>query len=552
MPRVQNIYNIYKISSSLICDNDCNLKSYTKRQAIADGGLVGIGDNILFDRIRAYHGDFRNHREIFSDIKKYRDILRECKKNGKSKEAKILNQFITDTLFVKDVIAVYVEKKSEYRTLARNGFYVNGVKYVRFSAGAGQIRRNTCLFIAEELYQPMFSILMCGVDKKIKQINLAKLSAYFALTTSSVMWVDTPRVCVIKDFETIIPKQKVDWVCKDENGEGYVEERVMDVPLNSADGQGLIDPTWATHWASNMDIDYIPSSFVVRSAFIKGNLVPFDFREYAKQNGIDRIYDRWGRGYNINEIDVLLSESQFKMYKYYSSWEEYVSCATAGGIKWGVARYNRKKDEEYTLANYQYIQVLNIDQEDIKNLIKPTVDWINKICSGDKLYALLYSIGGFEATDGYTEAYGRAQNTAMKAVVKNNEFLKDSYVQHKIYRNIVEAINQAKIGKIWIRGNYQFCISDPVAQCRSALGLSPDGLIPADHVYSNFWNERRITGYVDVCRSPMIDRHEHNPSKLYDSEEAAYWYQYIKSGVIFSIYDTAVCRMEDSDFDLNI
>ena len=135
----------------------------------------------------------------------------------------------------------------------------------------------------------------------------------------------------------------------------------------------------------------------------------------------------------------------------------------------------------------------------------------------------------------------------MKAVVKNSDFLKDSFVQRKIYRNIVETINQAKIGKIWVKGNYQFCISDPIAQCRSALGLDPTGEIPADYVYSNFWNERGVTGTLDICRSPMIDQHEHNPSDLYQSDEAVYWYQYIKSGIIFSIYDTAVCRMEDSD-----
>lgn len=29
-------------------------------------------------------------------------------------------------------------------------------------------------------------------------------------------------------------------------------------------------------------------------------------------------------------------------------------------------------------------------------------------------------------------------------------------------------------------------ISDPVAQCRSALGLSPDGLLQANQVYANF------------------------------------------------------------------
>ena len=547
--RQQVLYQIFKFSSTFICENNLDIKNYTKRQAIQDGALVSIGDNILLDRIRAYRGDNRNYKEIFNDVQKYREMLRRCKKEGKNKEARILNQFLIDNLFIKDVLVVKADKKAEYKKLAKNGFYVNGIKYVRFSAGAGQIRRNTSLFINEELYEPMYKTLMCGLDVKVKEMNLAKLSAYFALTTSSVMWVDTPRVCVIKDFDTTIPNQKVDWIYKDENGEGHVEERIMDITLNSADGQGLVDPTWSGHWARNMGLDYIPSSFVVRSAFIKGNLVPFDFKEYARQNGITRIYDAWGTGHDIEDIDVLLSTSQFKTSKYYGSWDEYLSYAEKGGIKWGVARYNRKYDDEFTLVNYQYLQVLAINKDEIKKMIHPTVDWIQKVCTGDELYALLYSLGGFGAEDTYNDAYGRAQSLTMKAVVKNSDFLKDSFVQRKIYRNIVETINQAKIGKIWVKGNYQFCISDPIAQCRSALGLDPNGEIPADHVYSNFWNERGVTGMLDLCRSPMIDLHEHNPSKLYRSEEADYWYQYIKSGVIYSIYDTAVCRQEDSDYD---
>lgn len=355
MARQQNLYQIFKFHSSFICENNLTINGYTKKQAIQDGNIVSIGDNILFDRIRAYKGDNRDYREIFKDVSYLRHLLHVCKKEGKGKEAKIVNQKLIDTLFVKEVVNVLVDKKSEYRRLAKAGFYVNGVKYVRWGAGAGQIRRNTATFIDEKLFEPLYKIIMCGIDEKVKEINLAKLSAYFALSFSSILWVDTPRCCVVKDFYTTIKNQHVDWICTKDNGEKYVEERIMDVELNSADGQGLVDPSWAIHWSENMGLDYTPSSFVVRSCFIKGNLVPFDFKEYAKRNGIYTIKDKWGKEYNIDDIDVILSESQFKMHKYYKSWQEYLGYTTKGGIKWGVARYNRKYDEENILANYQYI-----------------------------------------------------------------------------------------------------------------------------------------------------------------------------------------------------
>ena len=551
MARTQNLYSIYKLPSSFICANDLNIKSYTKRQAQLDANIVSIGDNILLDRIRAYRGDNRSYKEIFEDVQKYRRMLRVCKKEGKNKEARVLAQFITDSIFVRDIISVYIEKKSDYKRLAKKGFYVNGIKYVRWSASASQIRHQMVFFINEELYKPLYKTLMCGLDEKIKEYNLAKFSAYFSLASSSIMWVDTPRVCVIKDFETTLKNQKVDWIYHDERDVACVREQVMDITMNSADGQGLISPECALRWSKNLELDYVPSSFVVRSCFIKGNLVPFDFKEYAHRNGIERIYDRWGVGYNIDDIDVLLSESQFKMYKLYGSWQEYEEKVKEGGIKWGVARYNRKEDEEYVLSTYQSEQVLKINKDEVRELIKPTIDWLQKICSGEALYAMLYSFGGFregEAT--YQNVYSRAQSVAMKAVVKNVDFLKDSFIQRKIYRNIVESINKAKIGKIWIRGNFSFMISDPIAQCRSALGLEPVGEIPGDHIYSNFWHGRVAEGKeIALCRYPLLDKHEINHCTLYRSDEADYWYQYIKSGIIYSIYDTSTLRHSDSDWD---
>ena len=53
-----------------------------------------------------------------------------------------------------------------------------------------------------------------------------------------------------------------------------------DLKLNSADGQGIISPDMAVQWAEDMHLSYVPCSFVVRTAFVKGNLVTFDFKEY--------------------------------------------------------------------------------------------------------------------------------------------------------------------------------------------------------------------------------------------------------------------------------
>lgn len=560
MPTLQNLYQIYKISSTTIVDSNMCIENYTIRKAMRDGCLVSVGDNAVFSKIREYYQDYRSHVEIFNIVQSLRKTLKMCKHDNQFREAQIVEQQISDILFVKDIIVVTCEKKGDYKKVGLKGFSLNGIRFTRLCAGAGNLRRNCAIYVNEELYPYLYEHLMCGLSTKLKEAVLTKLGAYFALSFSSVLWVRTPRVCVTKDFETTLKNQKVDYICKDtvegEHGhkveKHYIEERTMDLVLNSADGQGLVDPKFGELWAEDMHLDYIPSSFVVRSSFVKGNLVPFDFKEYARENGITKIKDKWGVEYDVEDVDVILSESQFKMHKEYTSWQEYLYYFNKYNLKWGVSRYNKKHDDEWTLANYQYIQTLDLTRDEIGELVQPTVDWFNKICSGDLSYTLLFMLGSKDEDAEYYDMYGTAQTNFMKAVVKSNAMLQDGYVQSKIYKNIVECINRAKIGKIWVRGNYQFMISDPIAQCRSALGLEPKGEVPADCIWSNFWNERGVTGTVDVCRSPQIDAHEHCPSTLYKSEETEKWFKYIHSGVVLSIYDTATFRISDADFDGDI
>ena len=552
MKVLQNLYYVYKIPSNKIK----NLETYSFKDASRDGCVVSIGDNLVFAKIREYYGETGDHITLYNKVQDIRKEMKAIKKMPTSQEnidkIKGLQNQLDNMLFIDDIVNIKVMTKKEYREIARTGFNLNGKHYVRFMVGSGQMRRNTVSFINEELYDYMQEHLMCGLDKKIRNINLAKLSAYFALSFSSVLWVREPRVCVIKDFNTIVPNQKLNFIYKDEDGNNQVKEIYKDLKLNSCDGQGLISPDMAFNWAEDMHLDYVPCSFVVRTAFVKGNLVTFDFKEYARENGITTIKDRYGTEYNINDIDVLLSESQFKMAKYYSSWEGYLSYHHSYHLKWGVARYNKQYDDEYVLTNYQYIQVLDLDRDDIKGLVSYTTDWFKNICSGNKLYSLAYNIGIKNPEDNLDDIINSCGSAFTKAIVKNSNMLQDGYVQRKIYNSIKESIRQAKLGRIWVKGNYQFMISDPIAQVRSALGLEVKGALQANEIYSNFWNERDYDGEICLMRSPLTHYSEINVERTANTDEMKKWYRYIYSGIIYSIYDIATVKHADSDFDGDI
>lgn len=547
--------------------HEFNLGKIAYTKALKNKQIVDIGDNLLFYKIREHRGNKKSPNEIYDELKDFNEQISNIKLLPSSKDniknIKLLEAKKLDIQYVTDIINVKVNNVDHYNEIALRGFSVNGKKYKRFCSGSGQMRRNTVTFINKELYDTMYKTLMCGLDdekldengnnvKRLDKIILAKLSAYFALSFSSVLWVSTPRICVIPDVNIILPQQSIDFIKKNDDGSKSVTPTIMDMPMNSCDGEGIISPDCAELFSKEMGLDYTACQFVVRTAFVKGCLLTLDFKNYFKNIlQVEEIESIYGEKFKVDDIDVLLTESMFKMHSYYASVKEYVDFHNLYALKWGVARYNKKKDDDYSLLNYQYIQNNNLDDNSINSMMTVTEDWFKKICSGDNFYSVMYSIGSQQEEDKIDDIINNCGSIHTKAIAQNSKMLQDGYVKKKIYESIKESFKQAKIGRLYCHSNYQFMLSDPIPLLQNAANVEIKGEIPANHVYSNYWNKDNPYE-IDLCRSPMVDRHEHNVSKLYTSKVTDEWYKYLYSGIVYSIYDLSTIRHSDSDFDGDI
>ena len=188
------------------------------------------------------------------------------------------------------------------------------------------------------------------------------------------------------------PDQEVEWIDVDDKGERYIERFTIDVKQNVFDGSGLVSTEMAKLWNEDLGIsDYSPSAYIIRSAWIKGLCVVFDWKRYAREVAKkEYIKDVWGNEKHIDDIDVLLSVSQFKMWKKYDSWEEYLKYHEKYEHIWGCSRVNKKKDNNLTALNYQYIQSIFFTPEKNKKLADFSIDWIKDVCLGERIYVLLY------------------------------------------------------------------------------------------------------------------------------------------------------------------
>lgn len=551
-----NLFYVLKLHTSTIMENN-GIVELNFKDCKNNGSIISLGDNQVLKFIRRI-----NNKEF--DKEKLDELIsiRTKLKNGEKLPSKYniidIQNEINDLLYVPEILSIKVDTtKKDYKLLCKNGFtvimHINNktytVKYKRLCAGAGQLRRNSALFVDETKYDMLEQIMMCGLTPaSIGKINLAKFSAYYSLYTSATNEVSTPRICVINDYEHILKNQKIDWIYESSPKEYDIESKIMDFNMNAFDGSGMICPEMAEKWMQDLQLDYLPSSFIIRGPWMKGLVSVFDFRKFAKEVAkTDKIKDHWGYEWDINNIDVILTTSQFKMYKKYSSWENYFYHFRKYKHSLSVARVNKKVSDFVTPLNYQYIQSNNFTKDTIKQLAEPTAEWLKSVLNYDPLYVYLLLVGYQKDKD--IEDIEKSLDSAIaKALLYNHEILKDEYIRRKIYEIIEKKINQAKIGKIFVEGSYDFIIPDLYAMAEHAFGMEVHGLLPAYSLYSKRWVDKGAKR-VSTQRSPLVASAENKVMNVYCDDKCKEWFKYIQWGNIYSIWDTTIISQSDADFD---
>lgn len=108
-------------------------------------------------------------------------------------------------------------------------------------------------------------------------------------------------------------------------------------------------------------------------------------------------------------------------------------------------------------------------------------------------------------------------------------------------------------GAIRIDANFAMISGDPYALAQSMFGLEITGLLQAGEVYHKYWIDKG-SDEIACFRAPMTCQNNIRRMKLSKSEDAAYWYQYIDTALIYNAFDSA-CEAEngaDKDGDTNM
>jgi hypothetical protein len=432
-----------------------------------------------------------------------------------------------------DLIIVQTYYFEILKDIVVNGFYYSNEKYIVLTASAGQIRTKKTVFIKERLWNEYKNTLTCGLSiREINSkggVNINKYLAYLALINSATdKWegFNIDKTIVVEDLETMV-NGEVDFI---DDKTYTITRKTMNIPIVHTDGAGM----------------YLPSinkkNMMVRLPWVKGLLISFDFKKFIEEcNGSSKIKDIYGKEWDIfkDDIQIIFTKSQFKMWKYYESWEDYKNKFKKYNCQAG--KTNEEPDFiDDAKIGYQMLQSLSdMKDEEIKRISNKTIYNIKNIGKDEKVMLKILGV-----TKGNIN-----KNYFQQALELYPALLRDNYSK-EILKSIKKSmVKEAKGGKVSINSKYTFISPDMYAFCEYLFlnNKNPNGLLKNGEIFCNLYPKEKE---LDCLRSPSLYREHPVRINVVDDEKKKW---FITNALYTSIHDLiSKVLMFDNDGDMSL
>ena len=562
MSRQQKLQQyIYKLDSSLLELKKWDLKLPLEQARKMDGVVVALADSQILSWINEINGtqDYDiKAREVKKQIKFIKK--QETSIENRSKISELYKELYR-LQFREDYVCVVMKNNSHYKR-ANEGFRINGISYKRLLCTTGGVKTSTVVYVSDKIHQELKKRLSNNHNINIPLVP-AKYSAYEALAASGSNVVSWPMsgdskipggTIVVKDVMTKFLADVIDVDDSNYPNEPMVELKCnQEFENNASDGCGIMTIELAKRWNGELcgNYDKPLCGCNLRNAFTKGMVFPFDIIKFAEEiNGASDehpdkylIEDVWGTKRDIRDAHLILTESQLKLWNCYNSWEDYYNSCIENKYTFRVAKTASDYEDmdEVRQLNYQFIAPLRLTQEDVKELIKPTVDEISDILGGDYRKTLVYLCGSKLNDDNIMNA-----DIISRAIMANPTLIGDDYVLNRVHRMIKRRITDAKIGVLDVRGNFQILSGDLYALAQSMFGMKVTGLLKSGEIYSKFWLNRGVDEVL-CYRAPMSNEHSIVRQHICTNEDAKSWFKYMESIAIVNAWDTMPAALNGFD-----
>ncbi|MFL0194433.1 hypothetical protein ACJDU8_02430 [Clostridium sp. WILCCON 0269] len=438
----------------------------------------------------------------------------------------------------KTVKTIKEVRKESYK----NGFVVDGIKYVLYKRSSSKARNGSVLFIKEDMYNTMMEKTWLGLKwEENEECDLASMKAYEALTLSGiedVVTIPVESIFIVNDikksFTTIASRTFL--------SNGKLETRTEEMVRSNDifDGESLLDSSLFKNGKGMM---------LLRHSFFKSCAFNTNIQQFFEDNKDKikdaKIKDMFGREYDVSKIKLITTPNSLKWlkfsYKFKGDKECYEYWLNHIDNRFGVCKSEKSSHYyNYNQLSYQMINSMPLFKEDIEEIMKDELDYIMQLKNDIRVFRKHISLNNI--------SYSRDMISNLLAINDNIQYTK----MYKNFKNdtVNKYKNVLRKGKIKIPNtDYAVLCGNPYELLLHSIGVEiteENTLHKGKEIYcSAYKNGEELVGF----RNPNICSGNVLIAKNIYKKEFKY-FNFTKNIVIINSADNDIFdRLQGCDLD---
>ena len=389
----------------------------------------------------------------------------------------------------------------EYITRKKNGDIIKKeiIHYKMLYRSTGKAKKGSCMFICDRLYKKAIKFLYMGIKLPKKNSPIVEVSAYAPLISSAIVGkikINPKNILILKDIDRYFETEVVA-VKTDEFKQCYAEH-VKKYKLKNTlfDGQALIDSSIFPEWGNGYIL--LRHHFCKMAAF-STNIQQF-FKDYfGDEYQFATVKDMFGNEHYVKDVELITTDNAMKWLKFDVSYEYWCEKVYENNCMFGIV----KTAHESKLGNVQrmsYQMVNCLDESIMENVVKESVDYINKLKQDDDEF-LKY----LEKNKNFSNDY-----EVLIALCKQNyDFTRSSYFRRRKEYIVKNYVLNMKSGKIIQNAENLVVVGSPYAMLLYAATGNENSVDDDDTFFIEdgtiqCYTERFNSGeYLAFFRSPF-------------------------------------------------
>ncbi len=381
-----------------------------------------------------------------------------------------------DKSLVKEVQLQYYKNKepktlitnSALRTeLYKNGFYCNDIKYCRMKRSTGSARVGKCLFINEELFEPLLKFSSGGIKLQQGQpVDLAAYEGYIALPSSSIidtLTIQPENILLIDDYESVFKEDVIE--THDEDGWLKTSEKICEIKNSIWDGQSLLDVSLFGEYSKY-------GMVLLRNLMFKSCCFNCNIQKWFEDNGITSVKQLNGktRATDIKDIKLITTPSSIKYLKF-NTWDEWLDNLYPA---FGLVKHDKKThffDGQLVQTHYQLLNTLQMSESEVREFLKNSLDFAQVLRTRPEVVRYFIKYPDVEELMPLKEQMVSKNDVVYNLMSINDNFTKTKYYQEFLVDLLRSYYKNLKNGHVFVNGNYSTLLGNPIEMLEQAIGV---------------------------------------------------------------------------------